>query len=256
MYMYCVFVCVTNDNYWKLYYRFCFQNLFLFHNKIDFIHRFALNGMKALYMLDISKNRLTTAPSLAEVGSTLRDLDLSWNYIKHITDSYFDLCKNIANINIANNEITQFPHMQNIAKTIASFKVGGNKISNANFVYGNTFPKLSGLNLEHNQIDAFCPPPRRFAPRLHFLILNSNKLSTIYFPTESLRRELEVFLMDNPWHCNGSLGWTQYCEVLKDAKNVMVCMRWLYLRDMVCESPLEAQGLTPKEAANRSGECW
>ena len=212
--------------------------------------------MKTLYTLDIAKNRLTSAPSLAEVGSTLRVLDLSWNYIKHIKDTYFDLCRNIVDIKIAKNELIQFPNVQNIAKTIVNFKVEGNNISNANFVYGNWFPKLSYLNLQHNQIGLFCPPPRRFAPRLQSLFLQSNKLSTIYFPDESHRRMVDVYLGNNPWHCNGSLTWTLGCEVREEALNTIICMDWLYLRDMVCESPLEAQGLTPKEAANRSGRCW
>ena len=259
MYLYVfIYLCICARGKWQLLksiFSSFFQDLYLQYNKIDYIHRFAFKSMKALYTLYISNNRLTNAPSLVGVGSTLRILDLSRNYIKHIRDSYFDLCWNIADINFAYNELTQFPNMQNIAKTIVIFGMEGNKLSNANFVYGNWFPKLLDLDLQHNQIDVFCPPPRRFAPRLHYLFLQSNKLSTIYFPYESHRRMLQVFLGNNPWHCNGSLGWTQHCEVPKDAKNNMVCMEWFYLREMVCESPLEAQGLTPKEAANRSGKC-
>ena len=223
------------------------QELYLYKNKIDFIHRLAFKGLKTLYQLDISNNRLTRAPSLEEVKSTLRELKLEYNYIKHVADAYFDFCINIKYIHIGYNKLTQFPSLQNIAKTIVAFGVQGNNISNANFIYGNIFPELHILNLEANQIGEFCPPPEKFVPRLHTIFLQGNKLSGIYFPRESYRRKVEVFLKNNPWHCNGSLGWTQQC-LFNEHINIMVCMRWLTLRGMVCDSPPHAKGLTLKEA--------
>ena len=101
---------------------FCFQNLFLSSNFIEFIHRFAFIGLNTLFKLDISNNRLTSTPPLDDVESTLRELYLSRNYIKHIKDSYFVTCRKIGIIDISFNQLTQFPSMQNIAKTIAVFQ--------------------------------------------------------------------------------------------------------------------------------------
>ena len=98
-----------------------FQELYLRRNNIDFIHPFAFKGLKILYTLDISNNKLTSVPPLVDVKSTLRKLYLTLNYIKHIEDSYFDLCVNIKRIQLGFNKLTQFPSIQNIAKTIAIF---------------------------------------------------------------------------------------------------------------------------------------
>ena len=231
-----------------------FQELYLQGNNIDFIHPFAFKGLKILYKLDISNNELTSVPPLEDVKSTLRELYLSVNDIKHIKDSYFDLCVNIKIIDLGFNKLMQFPNIQNIAKTISIFEVEVNNISNASFIYGNYFPKLESLKLATNQIKEFCPPPRKFAPRLHTIYLQSNKLSGIHFPYEPHwgQRQVHVLLHNNPWHCDGFLGWTQKCEMTIEMHDIMACMGWFNFRGMVCDSPLEARGLTPKEASNIS----
>ena len=243
-----MYACVWNAIYWwSDFFIFYLQELYLRENKIDFIHPLAFKGLKTLYRLDISNNRLTSAPSLRDVKGTLRELNFEYNYIKYVKDTYFDFCMNIKCIRISFNKLTQFPSLQTIVKTIVVFEVAGNSISNANFIYGNRFPKLQILNLEYNQIGEFCPPPRIFVPKLHTILLPGNKLSKIHFPLESYGREMKIYLKNNPWHCNGSLGWTQQCE-MEEGTRIMVCMDWFFLRGMVCDSPVETQGLTPKEA--------
>ena len=246
MYLYMVGMAIIGD---------FFQELYLQRNSIHRIHPFAFKGLKILYKLDISSNKLTSVPPLMDVKSTLQKLYLSWNYIKHIEDSYFDLCVNIKHIHIGFNKLTQFPSIQNIAKTIATFEIEHNNISNANFIYGTYFPKLESLKLESNQIREFCPPPGKFAPRLNTTYLQSNKLSMIHFPDESHRLQLYVLLENNQWHCGGFLGWIQQCELEDEVQNIMACMGWLVLMGMVCESPLEAQGLIPNEAGKRGCKC-
>ena len=243
---------ITDNNIFIL-----FQHLYLSDNYIDSIHRFALRGLVTLFQLDVSNNRLTTAPSLVvEVKSTLCTLYLTRNYIKEINDSYFDLFENIEYINLGHNELTQLPNIQNIANTIVVFGVEFNNISNPNFVYGNEYPELRILNLESNQIAMFCPIPRHFAPQLHTLYLQSNKLSMMHFPYESDGLHATILLENNPWYCNGAMVWTQTCEIHNEAYNIMLCMERLWIRDMVCDSPLEAKGLTPLEAGNRSAKYW
>ena len=46
------------------------------------------------------------------------------------------------------------------------------------------------------------------------------------------------------------MDWTEQCEIWHETLNIMVCMDRLLSRGMVCNSPLEAQGLSPKEAAS------
>ena len=233
-----------------------FQQLFLTQNRINFTHHYAFRGLKSLYKLDMSNNQLTSAPSLAEAQFNLRVLDLGRNYIKHIEDSYFNSFRSITHIHISFNELIHVPNLQNIAKTILAFRVQGNRISNANFIYGNRFPKLENLNLQINQIRIFCPPPGNNAPRLHSIYLQSNKLSSLHFPYDPQRQPIDVMLENNPWHCDGSWGWTQQCQLQYRHGYIMECMGKLSLWGMVCESPLEMKGLTPKHASNISRKCW
>ena len=204
----------------------------------------------------MSNNQLTSAPSLADAQFNLRVLKLTWNSIKHIRESYFKSFISIIYIDIGNNELIQLPNLQNIAKTIVAFRVDRIRLSNANFIYGNRFPKLENLNLQSNQIRVFCPTPGNIAPRLHSLYLQSNKLSSLHFSYDSQRQAIDAMLENNPLHCDGSLGWTQQCQIQDRHGYIMECMGRLSLWGMVCESPLEMQGLTPKEATNRSRKCW
>ena len=234
---------------------FC-QQLYLTRNSINYTHYYAFRGLKTLYKLDMSDNQLTSAPSLGEAKFTLRELDLGRNSIKHIEDSYFNSFRSITHIGISHNELIQFPDLRNIAKTVVVLRLDGNRLSNANFMYGNRFPKFENLNLQSNHIRIFCPPPGNNAPRLHSIYLRSNKLSSIHFPYESQRQAIEVLLENNPLHCDGSLGWTQQCQTQDRHGYIIKCMRRLFLWGMVCESPLEMKGLTPKEASNKSRKCW
>ena len=232
-----------------------YQELNLSYYNIDSFHCFAFTGQETLYVLYISRNRLASAPLLTDVESRIQELYLARNYIKHIKDSYLDFCMNIAHVNIGFNELDAFPSMHNIARSIV-FGVEGNNISNTGFVYGNSFPRLKNLDLESNQIGDFCPPPEKNCATTAFPELARKQAFNDTLPLWITSSRTAGFLENNPWHCNGSLGWTQHCQVRDDkAASVMLCMEWLVIRDMVCESPLEVQGLSPKEAGNRSRSC-
>ena len=223
------------------------QHLRLSRNNIFEIHGMAFSGLSVLHSLDISHNLLICAPSLVDVRSTLQVLDLSWNRIISIGDSYFNLCTNIAEINLNMNQITDFPSLRSISKSLDQISLDGKNISLVDPMYGLYFPRLTYLHLGNNHIENYCFPPRQFAPRLSQVYLLSNKLSEIQFShVKSRAQKAEIFLRDNPWHCNNALGWTKQCVL--DMDSDMYCMEWLTLNHMICTSPLAVQGLTPKEA--------
>ena len=223
------------------------QHLYLSRNNIFEIHERAFSGLETLYELDISHNLLTSAPSLVDLKSTLIILNLSWNRIISISESYFYSCTYIANINLNFNHLSDFPSIQAISDTIAVFSLEKNNISLVDPMYGVYFPRLTVLQLVSNQIESYCFPPRHFAPLLSDVYLQNNKLSTIQFShVKSRSQKAHIFLDNNPWHCNNKLGWTEQCVQKTDSD--MYCMGWLFLRDMICKSPLRAQGMTPKEA--------
>ena len=229
---------------WLIYF---LQHLRLSRNNIFELHGMAFSGLNVLHSLFISHNLLTYAPSLVGVRCTLQVLDLSWNRIISIGDSYFNLCIDIADIDLSMNQITDFPSLRSISKSLVTISLEGNNISLVDPMYGIYFPRLEFLHLGNNQIENYCFPPRQFAPRLSQVYLMNTKLSVIQFShVNSRAQQAEIFLRDNPWHCNDALGWTKQCVLEKDS--VMYCMEWLTVNHMICTIPLAVQGLTPKEA--------
>ena len=224
-----------------------FQSLRLCKNNIFDIHDTTFSGLDALKRLDISSNLLTSAPSLANIRSTLQHLDLSRNMIISIDNSYFYLCNKISEINLGLNQIIDFPNMQAISNSIVRFSLEANNISLVNPMYDIYFPKLHAMQLAHNQIENYCFPPMRFAPRLSEVYLQYKKLSRIHFShVKSHLNQAEIYLLGNPWHCDNSLGGTEQC--IEEDQSHMYCMNWLVVQNMICISPQEAQGMTPKEA--------
>ena len=183
--------------------------------------------------------------------STLKHLKLCWNYIKHISDTYFDACKNIIQVEICCNRLTIIPNMRHISETLRYFSLDDNNISSAQPMYATRFPKLYLLNIAKNKISSFCFPPLDFAPSIRWVFISSNNLSWIHFPQNyrASSKPVVVNLSDNPWNCNGSLGWTQHCT--DGSHGTMMCMRGLEVEGMICSTPKEVQGLTPKEAGPR-----
>ena len=137
-----------------------------------------------------------------------------------------------------------------IWQTLFYFEAEGNNISNATHIYGNYFPKF--VSLDYNLIKLQWPVTITVA--CHIPARKQAFLGYI-FHNESHRQQVDFFLRNNLWHYNASVCWTSKCEP-QGVRNILVCMEWVVLGDMVCDSPLEAQGLTPKEACNISGKCY
>ena len=145
----------------------------------------------------------------------------------------------------------EIPNLEYTSKTIGLLSLSSNNISNVIPMYGIRFPILQDLNLAGNQIKNFCFPPVTFTPRVKNVNLEANYLQIIYFSRAHSERtymhEVYIFLGQNPWFCNGSLGWTRQCTQ-EPYLNAMACLDWLIVQGMICASPPEALGLTPKEA--------
>ena len=131
-----------------------------------------IQGSKCIKKLYISFNGLTAAPSIADVKCTMKVIDLRCNYIKQISDTYFDSSMNIINIDISNNLLMDILHMRNIARTLRHISLEGNNISSAQPLYGLHFPKLHWLQLVKNHIRTFCFSPLNFVPSI-FIVKQS-----------------------------------------------------------------------------------
>ena len=226
-----------------------FQTLKLRKNGLFVIQDLAFYGLTRLKHLDLSDNMLTKAPSLSCVKNTLEKLELVHNVITHIDSAYFDLCKQIRIVSLQGNQLIEIPNIRSISNTISILSLTSNNVSSLKHLYGVYFPRLHILHLDRNKITSFCFPPVNFAPQLHQVLLYSNNLSTIAISDTdtSSQRRFYMSLGRNPWHCDGSLGWTQQCA--DGPGYTTVCMGWLTLDYMmICASPKNVAGLRAKEA--------
>ena len=205
--------------------------------------------MDRLQSLDISQNHLSEAPCLSWIKYSLEKLNLSWNKISHISNTYFDSCVKMTHLYLHDNQLIEIPYIRIISKAIRALVLDANYIASVMPIYGIQFPRLQFLSLNSNQIKSFCFPPEHFAPVLHEVFLALNNLSSIIFADTdaSSRGDVLMHLGENPWHCDGSLGWTQKC-VHGGSSRYMRCMGWLVADDMICASPPNVTGLRPGEA--------
>ena len=222
------------------------QHLELSYNAIYEIDQEAFKGLYVLQSLEISHNLLINAPSISYVKNTLQLLDLSWNNIISISKTYFDSCNHIDSILIARNQLSAIPNIKEVSKTLQYLDLADNNISDTKPLNDIHLPKLKRLALSENQITRFCFPS--LTTYLSEVTLSSNRLSVIYFSQLNATRfaTVDVSMENNPWHCNGSLGWTKYCIPQQQA--YMLCMGWLWVDEIICTSPDDIKGLTPREA--------
>ena len=223
-----------------------FQHLTLSSNVIYKIDEQAFTGLHALRILDISHNLLVSAPSIIDVKDTLETLDLSWNKLSIISESYFDSCNYMKSIIIAGNQLSIMPNIKGASTTLRQLVLASNNISDAKPLHNIRLPYLRSLDLHSNQIDNFCFPS--MIPYLDVVSLSSNRLSYLHFSQLNVTwsQMIHVFLKNNPWHCNGSLGWTKNC--IAYTNDYMLCMGWFLTEPIMCTSPRDVQGLTATEA--------
>ena len=215
-------------------------------NDIYKIDQHAFEGMTVLETLDISNNSLISAPSILGLKLTLQTLILSWNNISVIHDAYFESCHCLEAIELNGNQLNVIPNVKGVAHTLRYLRLAFNNITDAKPLYNVHMPYLKTLDLHTNQIKSFCFPS--VTPYLQGISLSSNRLSMLYFSqfNATSLNEVQGSLEHNPWHCNGSLGWTKQC--MSQPQGYMLCMGWLFTKEIVCTSPLEVQDLAAREA--------
>ena len=102
----------------KFFFSFHFQTLNLAYNEISKIHPFAFKDLNALVRLNISYNKLTSVPTIECVKPTPRDLNLAWNHIKLISDTYFDSGMKLTILESGCDQLIDIPNMRYIARIL------------------------------------------------------------------------------------------------------------------------------------------
>ncbi|KAF5291646.1 hypothetical protein FQR65_LT11420 [Abscondita terminalis] len=176
--------------------------LHLGYNKLKYLPKEVLSNT-LLEMLDLSYNFFSVVPSLclAEVGSSLRQLSISWNNIEHVDSTTFPDIPYLQYLNLNKNKLTILPdNVFTSLSLLQKLDISGNPLR-ANFKelfhyaqylkelsLANTginavphlpLPNLVSLNLSHNFIDYIEKNSLQNLKHLKYLYLNNNDLSQI-----------------------------------------------------------------------------
>ena len=203
-------------------------------------------GLDRLSQLLLKSNFLTHPPPLTSIRTSLVHLDLSWNEITHIPRSYFYQCCKLHTIMLTKNKLSEMPNMVFIASRLRVIGLAGNEIDDAVLFYGRKYPRLRDIDFDSNNLDKFCLPPPRSAPRLKEVRLFSNNLTTLKLPVGF--HDTKLLLGENPWHCDGSLGWARECT---HEGRLLLCPRYVDLDSFICYSPVNMSGMSPQQIGKK-----
>ncbi|KAG8286363.1 biological adhesion [Homalodisca vitripennis] len=154
-----------------------------------------------LERLDLSHNDISNVPDLEDVGSTMRELDLSYNLLEYLENQVFRKVPLLTTLNVCNNRLTVLPTDVFLGfNSLINLHLCSNPLR-ANFrelfsftpqlrrldlssvsltsVPPLAIPYLVHLNLTNNLIQDVHPSSADGLPRLRTLLLRANHLPSI-----------------------------------------------------------------------------
>lgn len=186
----------------------------LWNNKIAELTQFSFQSITAIEILDMSYNIIRRVDEASFINlKNLTTLVLSGNYIADLHDNLFSNNGKLISLNIAYNLLTSL-----------------NELTFQPLV------EMESLVLYANEIQKI-PHSETFSKnwKLSLLDIGWNLLTTLDRLLFSSNRNMEIYLKDNPWHCDCTLY-----EVIQDFKVYNISIRG----DAYCASPPELAGVS------------
>ena len=213
---------------------------------IEYIDDDAFYGLSMITKLSFYGCSLTTAPSLQYVRSNLTWWNFARNPIQAIPDNYFKGCQNLRILRCASCELSSIPNLRSISETIQHVTFDNNVIASLSGIYDINFRILAYIELGRNNI-TLVEVNRLILPALVKLNLQSNMLmslgdvgesgwGTLKFGTQIV----EIYLSDNPWHCDKRLAWLSVAA--KQVRRENVTFTIVDGPDITCASPPSLHG--------------
>ena len=178
-------------------------------NPISYIEDHAFAGLQQLHTLQIIDCNLTSMPPVADVKDTIIDLYLAPNRIAFVPYGYFRGFKKLHRLSLGENLLTEVPDVTDLASTLNDLGVQCNSIVHfPNWMLPITTAKLEQLEIYDNEIQVFPPMILCHQPRLRYIDLADNNLTTLsWYHDVTQGSKAKVNIAGNPLHCNYSLAW-------------------------------------------------
>ena len=141
------------------------------------------------------------------IKATLQEFSLNHNSISQFSDDYFKDCSQLRAIRLFDNNLTYLPDLFWVESSIREIHIPQNRIQSLAAVLGDGYyDVLSYIDVSHNIINYLNISSLRICPKLVWLFVNGNQLTSIgdyraYLSFESL------VMYSNPWLCDSELAW-------------------------------------------------
>ena len=182
----------------------------MFSNCTDFDEEI-LKMFTELFLIQIRKSMMITAPDISAGKRNLKTLDLSHNLIESLPDDYFVNCIKLQKVRLEHNNLLQIPNFEPIRETLIYMYLSKNSITDCGKFCHQEFPKIREVFLSANRIKAFDFKAISQWPSLRDIYLTKNQMKTIPDLTEMSRNssleEIQLFIRENPLVCDKRNAW-------------------------------------------------
>lgn len=221
----------------------CFKNvsnlatLYLDNNRIAEIKEGVFNGLNLLF-LSLSNNRITIIDTMAfDNMPHLYELDLSFNDINYIDNSWYYNTANLTIIHLNSNNITELPALtfKNIQRRVVrgnetrdfSFDLSHNHIKTIHPKAFKGFKEIGSMLLNDNEISELHEDVFESFRYIGMLSLRNNNLRTL--PDKILETGFKavngtILLAVNKWNCDFRLKFKKWVE--ENGKNYDLVGDW------------------------------
>ncbi|XP_043912079.1 leucine-rich repeat transmembrane protein FLRT3 [Protopterus annectens] len=207
----------------------------------------AFRDSNNLRLLFLSRNHLSTIP--LGLPTTIEELRLDDNRISIISEMALKHLVNLKRIildgNLLNNRgITDkvFMNLENLME----LSLVRNSFTSPPLNLPST--SLRRLYLQENHINHIAPNTFPYMSQLYRLDMSNNNLSSLPRGVfDNLENLTQLFLRNNPWHCDCKMKWTRdWLRTLPTKVNV---------RGLMCQSPEKVRGMAIKDLAPELFGC-
>ena len=190
----------------------CVQQFIIFARiSLSSVQPCAFCGLRSLEELDLSNNKLTTAPELLSVKPTLQELKLGKNKIQDFPSDYFDGYDDLQQVDIRNNFLYSVPNMGYVGHSLKILAINYNKLNTLDekLTGGLNMTVLNRLTVRGNEIQHINVAILGQMPKLTYFGLSENQLRHLADPFVYLRhgQTLDLSLHLSPLTCDKGLSW-------------------------------------------------